>query len=84
MKTLNEWLQEEGPVTTFLEELTQKYSINENMRKVTHFDVIQMLKGDGNVNIDPFTNKTIIQAGFFGLEIHGDGSATLLTLDMGD
>ena len=83
MKTLSEWLQDEGPVKTYLQELMQKYNINEETREVRAFDIMKIMH-DSDVKIDPFTNKAVLQAGLFGIEIKNDNTATLLTLNEGN
>jgi len=83
MKTLSEWLQDEGPVKTYLQELMQKYNINEEIREVRAFDIMKIMHGDDNVKVDPFTNKAVLQAGLFGIEIKNDNTATLLALNEG-
>lgn len=87
MKTLSEFLQEDGRVKTYLQELMQKYNINEETRVVTGHDLINImtksLQGVG-YKIEPFTDKRILQAGLFGLEENEDGTTTLLLLNLED
>ena len=84
MKTLSEWLQNEGPVKMYLQELMQKYNIDEEVREVRAYDILKIMRGAGNVRVDPFTNKAAIQAGLFGIEIKDDNTAVLLTLNQQD